>query len=117
MRKRQFKDWLQSEMEKRGWSQRELAAMTKEKRRRDSDPIVSQTAIHFVLSGERPATWNFCAGIAPAFDMSPIEVFVIAGLISQSDVDYIKKNAEIKNKNGDNDISYTVDMINFTFSY
>jgi transcriptional regulator with XRE-family HTH domain len=66
-----FPGWLVSELNERGWSQRELG------RRANLSP----TAISDTISGKTKPTWNFCASIAEALAMPPIEVFRIARLL------------------------------------
>jgi transcriptional regulator with XRE-family HTH domain len=68
-----FGDWLEKEIEKRGWTMSEMA------RRCD----VSQPAISRVVSGERGAGPELCRAIAHAFEMPEEKVFRIAGLLSQ----------------------------------
>lgn len=66
--------WLAKELERRGWSHRELA-------RRAG---VSQTAVSQAISGDRNIGWDFCAKIAGPLDMTPEEVLRLAGLLSKS---------------------------------
>ncbi len=73
MSSKHFSDWLEKEIEKRGWSMSELA-------RRSN---VSRPAISRVVSGERGAGSALCRAIAQAFDMPEEKVFRIAGLLSE----------------------------------
>lgn len=68
-------EWLTDELAGRGWTMSELA-----RRAGISRPLVSG-----VLSGT-PPTWDFCAAIAPALGVSPIEVFLRAGKVTPTDV-------------------------------
>ena len=63
--------WLSTELERRGWSIRELARRAN----------ISHTWIANVLSGQRPASWDFCAAIAQALLKQPEEVFRLASLL------------------------------------
>lgn len=63
--------WINDELERRGWSQRELG------RRAD----ISNTTISKVASGEIDATWDFCAAVGRAFGERPEVVFRLAGLL------------------------------------
>jgi transcriptional regulator with XRE-family HTH domain len=73
MSSKHFSDWLEKEIDMRGWSMSELA------RRCD----VSRPAISRVVSGERGAGPELCRAIAHAFEMPEEKVFRIAGLLSQ----------------------------------
>ena len=61
--------WIINELNKRSWSQRELA-------RRSG---LSHAQISNVISGNRKITWDFCAAIADGFGVSPIKIFSLAG--------------------------------------
>ena len=63
--------WLVKTLDERGWSQRELA-------RRSN---VSSTTVSEVVSYRRIPTWEFCATIAQALNVPPVEVFALAGLM------------------------------------
>lgn len=69
--KRDFKVWLQSQMDDKGWSQKELA-------RRSG---ISQPLISLIISGNRQPSWDACAALASALGTSPVEVFVMAELL------------------------------------
>jgi transcriptional regulator with XRE-family HTH domain len=73
MSSKHFSDWLEKEIDMRGWSMSELA------RRCD----VSRPAISRVVSGERGAGPELCRAIAHAFDMPEEKIFRIAGLLSE----------------------------------
>ena len=66
-----FGDWLTSEMNKRGFSQAELA-------RRSN---VSQSAISLVLSGQRKPGEDLCRAIAHTLGYPPETVFRAAGIL------------------------------------
>ena len=70
-----YLNWLTKELSNRSWSRRELA-------RRAG---VSHTWVADVINGREPS-WDFCAAIAPAFDMSPVEMLLLAGKLTSSDV-------------------------------
>ncbi len=67
----EFVTWLTREADKRGWSNSELA------RRAGLAPAT----VSLVISGQRRAGWDFCAGIARAFGIEPDNVFRRAGLL------------------------------------
>lgn len=66
-----FVEWLEGELNDRGWNSSELA-------RRSG---VSQSAISLVLNGERNPGNSFCDGIARAFKIPPDTVYQMAGLL------------------------------------
>jgi transcriptional regulator with XRE-family HTH domain len=70
-----FTDWLAEELKVRAWSISELARRSE----------VSRSLISGVMNGLEPS-WEFCAAIAPALNMSPIEVFLRAGKLTIADV-------------------------------
>lgn len=70
-------NWITGELDRRSWSQRELA------RRAGIDV----SGISTVLSEQRAPTFDFCEAIAKPLDCDPVEVFRIAGLISGHDLD------------------------------
>jgi transcriptional regulator with XRE-family HTH domain len=63
--------WLNTELQERGWTHRELARRAN----------VSQSAVSSVLAGQRNAGWDFCAAIARALGKPPEEVFRLAKLL------------------------------------
>ena len=64
-------NWLNTQLEERGWSQRELARRTG----------LSHTAISTVLNSQRNPGWDFCAAIARTLGEPPENVFRMAGLL------------------------------------
>jgi transcriptional regulator with XRE-family HTH domain len=64
-------EWLRQEAEERGWSFREMA-------RRGG---LSSGAISNVMTGNAPAGWDLCVGIARALEIPPEGVFRKAGLL------------------------------------
>ena len=64
-------EWLRQEAEERGWSFREMA-------RRGG---LSSGAISNVMTGNAPAGWDLCVGIAQALEIPPEGVFRKAGLL------------------------------------
>lgn len=67
----EFGEWLDREIMNRGWSQSEVA-------RRG---VVSASAIQQVVAGITRPGPKVCRAIAKAFEMSPDEVFRLAGLL------------------------------------
>jgi transcriptional regulator with XRE-family HTH domain len=63
-----FAVWLSLELKKRDWSIRELGRRSR----------VSHNSVAKVMRGETEASWDFCAGIAPALGYSPVEILLIA---------------------------------------
>jgi len=58
------------ELDKRDWSYSELARQAG----------VASSTVSMMISGKRLPGWDLCAGIARAFNLSPIRVFAKAGL-------------------------------------
>jgi len=46
---------------------------------------ISHAWISKILAGDHPS-WDFCAAIAPALGVSPIEVLLVAGKLTPTDV-------------------------------
>jgi transcriptional regulator with XRE-family HTH domain len=67
----EFTKWLGHEVEHRGWTFRELG-------RRAG---LSSGAISKVMTGITDPTWEFCAKVAEAMEMSSVDVFRQAGLL------------------------------------
>jgi transcriptional regulator with XRE-family HTH domain len=63
--------WLSEELNRRGWSQRELARQIG----------VSHSFVSKTLSGERSPSANFCNKIAQALDVAPETVLRLAGIL------------------------------------
>lgn len=66
-----FINWLNDELNQRGWSQRELGRRAN----------LSSTTISDIASGKRPITFDFCNAIAVPLGKQPEEVFRLAGLL------------------------------------
>jgi transcriptional regulator with XRE-family HTH domain len=66
-----FRLWLSQEIDRRGWSHRELARQTG----------LSQTFVSKTLAGERKPSVNLCNKVAQAFDVSPETVLRLAGIL------------------------------------
>jgi transcriptional regulator with XRE-family HTH domain len=64
-------DWLQSNLDRRGWSQSELA-------RRAG---LSSATVSDILSGNARPGFNFCRKVARAFELRTEEVLRIANLL------------------------------------
>ncbi len=73
MSSKHFGNWLEREIEIRGWTMSELARRCE----------VSHPAVSRVVSGERGAGPELCRAIAQALEMPEERVFRIAGLLSQ----------------------------------
>jgi len=63
--------WLTQELERRKWSQRELA--------RQAD--ISRAFVNRVLSGDISASVNFCYKVAQALNEAPEKVLRLAGIL------------------------------------
>lgn len=66
--------WLNGELNKRSWSNNELARQAG----------LSTSAVHATLSQKNRLTWDFCASIAEALKLPPETVFRRAGLLRPS---------------------------------
>ena len=69
--KNKFAEWLQYELDDRGWSQADLSRFSN----------VTTGAISRVMSGTRNPGTDFCISIARALKVEPESVFRIAGLL------------------------------------
>jgi len=67
----EFSTWLMQELERRGWSNSELA------RRAEVVP----STISMIISGSANPGVDACLGIARAFNEDPVKVFRLAGLL------------------------------------
>lgn len=65
-----FAEWLNDELQKRGWKQADLARQAG----------ISREAVSTTLSCKRRAGFQVCSGIAHAFGMPVMDVFRLAGL-------------------------------------
>ena len=78
-----FGEWLQFELNKRGWSQSDLAVKSK----------ITPAQIGRLIAGTRNPGKESLNAIAKAFDISPVIVFQIAGFLPQDvDTDEIIEN-------------------------
>jgi transcriptional regulator with XRE-family HTH domain len=68
----QFPDWLQEQLDTRGWDQAALAERSR----------LTNGAISHVLNGSRQAGVDFCIAIARAFGIPREEVFKVRGWLS-----------------------------------
>ncbi len=66
-----FINWLTTELDKRGWSHRELA-----RRVGLSQPLVSKT-----IAGEQNVSANLCIAVAIALDTPPENLLRLAGIL------------------------------------
>jgi transcriptional regulator with XRE-family HTH domain len=71
----QFVNWLQEELDDRGWSQAELARRSK----------MTTATISHIFTGERRPGPETCTGIATALKYPPEVVFRKAGLLPEED--------------------------------
>ena len=71
MGNKEFTDWLDQEVQERGWTFRELGRRAE----------LSSGAVSKVMTGVVNPTWEFCAKIARALEMPEVEVFRRAGLL------------------------------------
>ncbi|MCQ3980231.1 MAG: hypothetical protein DPW09_43000 [Anaerolineae bacterium] len=69
--KKDFVSWLNSEMNKRGWSNSEL-------HRRSG---MATSTISMILGGQNKPGWDFCLAIANALGEPPEKVFRLANLL------------------------------------
>jgi len=69
--------WIEKGLDEKGWSLRELARRAE----------LSHASVSHVLNGYRNPGVDFCNGIAKAFDVSPISVLALAGIIPPLDDD------------------------------
>jgi transcriptional regulator with XRE-family HTH domain len=69
-------DWIDGELQARGWTTRELA-------RRAG---LSHTTISNVMTGKRLPGWDFLVAIAAPLGSTSVEVFIMAGKLSHSEV-------------------------------
>lgn len=66
-----FTDWLQKELDTRGWSQSELGRRAN----------LASATISYVLSGNTNPGFEFCKKVALAFGVSPERILRMAGLL------------------------------------
>jgi transcriptional regulator with XRE-family HTH domain len=75
-----FPDWILQELERRGWTQSELARRAE----------VTPATISMILSRQKNPGVDACIGIARAFNESPTHVFRLAGLLPELTTDQEK---------------------------
>lgn len=73
--------WINNELKERGMSQRELA-------RRAG---LSSATVPRVLSGETYPTFEFCLAVSEPLGRTPIELFLLADLITEEEAAYSPK--------------------------
>lgn len=69
----QFPEWLQEQLDSRGWDQAKLAKRSG----------LTRGAISHVLNGDRQAGVDFCIAMARAFGIAREEVFKVRGWLLQ----------------------------------
>ncbi len=67
----EFANWLQQELERRGWSQAELARRSR----------ITPTQISRILSGSRNPGVEVLTGFANALNLPPNTLFKLAGIL------------------------------------
>lgn len=80
----EFNDWMQSEIDKRGWSMNQLARRAK----------ISGAMVSLVMSEKREPGYEFCMAIAKGLAMPPEIVLRKAGLlpaIRDGDEEWLEK--------------------------
>jgi transcriptional regulator with XRE-family HTH domain len=70
-------DWIHEGLKREGWPIRRLGR----------EAGISHSTISLVLSEQQQPTTDFCIAIARAFNVSPITVFALAGIIPPLDDD------------------------------
>jgi transcriptional regulator with XRE-family HTH domain len=63
--------WVTQKIKESGWSYRELARQAG----------ISQSLVSRILSGDMPASPDFCIKVARALDVSPVYVMQLAGIL------------------------------------
>ena len=66
-----FAQWLESQIEQRGWNKAELARRA----------TISDSMVSMVMGGQRNPGFEFCVSVASAFDVPPEQVLRRAGLL------------------------------------
>lgn len=81
-----FVSWLLAEMEKRGWTQADLA-------RRGNIPT---GVLSRIINSQRGPGASTCIKIATAFNIPPQEVFRMAGILPKSLTDELENNLSFR---------------------
>ena len=84
-----FSDWINNELEKRGWSQRELA-----RRSKDSNYTISSGQLSHIINGSRQAGPEACIAIAHALGVSREEVFRARGWLLREALEVFEPNID-----------------------
>ncbi|GAB4446308.1 MAG: hypothetical protein Kow0031_28960 [Anaerolineae bacterium] len=71
-----FRQWVVAELNKRGVSYRQFAKQAG----------VSHTLVSRTLSGDMPASADFCIKVATALDIAPVYVLTLAGILPDEPV-------------------------------
>lgn len=69
-----FPDWLGAQLDRRGWTYKELARRSE----------MSQSAVSMVMTRRQRAGVEFCLGVSDALQEPPTKVFRLAGLLPGS---------------------------------
>lgn len=81
----EFIDWLTEELNKRGWTQSDLARKSG----------ITKGGLSHVFAGTRKPGIDMCKGIAGAFDLPEIYVFSMAGLMQPIEYDEVSEEFRI----------------------
>jgi len=86
----ELREWVDKEMEKRGWSNSELARQMN----------VTSSAFSAVYTGKASASWEFCYRLSVALGKDHNEVFRMAGHLppAKHDADTVKTLAEMMHR-------------------
>lgn len=95
----EFITWLNAKMDERGWSIRQTA----------KHAGISHSSISLIINGDIPS-FATCAALAAAFNFPPLEVFKLAGLISDRSADNIV-NAELLHLLGDLPLDEQIEIL------
>jgi transcriptional regulator with XRE-family HTH domain len=103
--------WLSQELDRRGWSHRELA-----RRGNISHSLVSKT-----IAGDMPASADFCIKVAQTLEASPEMVLRLAGILpptfpaSPSDDKMLQELVELARNLEPEDKQQVLDYIRFLY--
>lgn len=81
----EFIDWLTDMMNKKGWSQADLARKTG----------LNSSTVSMVMTGTRKPGSEVCRALAKAFDLPEIYVFSMAGLLTPIEYDEVSEEFRV----------------------